>query len=123
MAKPSQLRSDAGAAQFERDMLEEALAKAGASTENNVNAVMARIKSKSKDNFWPIIKDIHETADALRREAAGKSKLGPGDRAALSRDDLFTLETKVIPNAREMMKNPALRMHAEATLRHWGETV
>lgn len=121
MAKPSQLRDNPAAAMIEKEMLEDALDSAGASTENNVNAVMARIKKKSLNNFWPIINDIKNAADELRTQAGSGPKLGDGNRAALSRDDLFTLETKVIPNAREMLRNPALKQHGEATLRHWGE--
>ena len=44
-------------------------------------------------------------------------------REALSRENLFLLDTKVLPSARSWLDMPGLRDHGLNTLRHWGEDV
>lgn len=45
-----------------------------------------------------------------------------GDRNALSPDELFILDTKVIPTARRWLGHYGLDLHAMQTLDYWGET-
>ena len=44
-----------------------------------------------------------------------------GDRTSLSYDDRVTLETRVLPTAREWLKIPGLQDHGRQTLEYWGE--
>lgn len=47
-----------------------------------------------------------------------------GDRNALTRDELDTLENRVLPTARSWLRDyPALAHHAKKTLAYWGEQV
>lgn len=45
-----------------------------------------------------------------------------GDRSALSPDELFILDTKVLPTARRWLAMPGLDAHAMQTLDYWGES-
>ncbi len=45
-----------------------------------------------------------------------------GDRNALSPDERFILEDKVLPTARRWLSMPGLDVHAMQTLDYWGET-
>ena len=45
-----------------------------------------------------------------------------GDRSTLSHDELHLLDTKILPTARDWVRNiPGLRGHGENTLAYWGE--
>lgn len=56
-----------------------------------------------------------------RGYASDTEGMGKGDRTGLSRDELYCLETRVIPHARRWLGIPGLRKHGEATLEYWGE--
>lgn len=46
-----------------------------------------------------------------------------GNRNALSRDELYLLEDKVLPTARRWVRDiPGLAAHGRQTLAYWGET-
>ncbi|MEM9360719.1 MAG: hypothetical protein AAGB04_31480 [Pseudomonadota bacterium] len=44
-------------------------------------------------------------------------------RAKLSRDEIFVLDTEVLPTARRWLDIPGLRDQAISTLNFWGEAV
>lgn len=46
-----------------------------------------------------------------------------GNRAALSREQLFALQERVLPTAYRWLNIPELASHARKTLAYWGEDV
>lgn len=129
MSKRDELRDNPEAMRLQKSLIEEALFKAGAKIDNKVDAVFHHLKTKGTRTsggglvYWPSPTDITDVATELRRAAGGGQAEEVGNRSALSFDDQVILETRVIPNARNMLNVPGLRAHGEKTLGYWGEAV
>lgn len=121
-SKPEALRNDPAAADLEMRVLEEALAKAGATSPSRVRSVFARIKQTATHRAWPTARQIVDAAADLRGHQ-GQDAIGSqgGDRSKLSHDELRLLETQVLPTARAWLDIPGLRQHGRQTLEYWGE--
>lgn len=81
--------------------------------------VLERVSERMTTRAWPTAGEI---AVAVRGHGGKSDSASRGERGNLSRDELYTLETRVLPTARRWLGIPGLREHAEKTMAHWGET-
>lgn len=129
MSKRDELRDNPEAMRLQKSLIEEALFKAGAKIDNKVDAVFHHLKTKGTRTsggglvYWPSPTDITDVASELRRASGAGEDMDRGNRAALSFDGQVLLETRVIPNAKNMLNIPGLRAQGEKTLEYWGGAV
>lgn len=88
-----------------------------------VNRVTAYLEEKSKYRVWPSVGEVTEACELINaRKSAGGKPTQRGDKNKLTRDQLFQLETEILPTARRWVENyPSLAQHARQTLEFWGE--
>lgn len=117
---PLAIRDKPQAMQDEVDTLVRVLMR-GAPSENVgqwAERVLERVSERMTTRAWPT---AGEVAVAVRGFAGKSDAAERGERASLSRDELYALDERVLPTARRWLGIPGLREHAEKTLAHWGE--
>jgi hypothetical protein len=108
---------------LEVGLIEAAFTMHGA-TDAMVDQTFTRIKHTSQSRAWPTVFQVSEAFKQVRRDALGEVDVASkrGDRSKLSREDLNTLDMKVLPTARRWLREfPAMRQHAISTLEYWKE--
>lgn len=120
---PLAIRDKPQAMQDEVDTLVRVLMR-GAPAENVgqwVERVLERVSERMTTRAWPTAGEVAVAVRGFAGKSDAAERGERGERGNLSRDELYTLEARVLPTARRWLGIPGLREHAEKTLAHWGE--
>ncbi len=121
---PAQIRDNQQAQQDEVDALLSVLMRSAPQSEAGtwVARVLDRLEYRMKTRAWPTKGELAEVCAELDTRPAPKGDIrDKGDRAGLSRDQLYILDTKVLPTARRWLSIPGLAHHGRKTHDYWGE--
>lgn len=88
-----------------------------------VSRVTAYLEERSKYRVWPSLGEVVEACELINaRKAGGGKAIQRGDRSKLTRDQLYLLESQILPTARRWVQEiPGLAHHGRQTLEFWGE--
>lgn len=122
---PIAMRDNAEAQQDEVESLGSVLVRFAPQTSPAqwVKTVLDRLEYGMKTRAWPTKGELAEVCTSMAE--APKAQHGQlrnkGDKAALTRDQIYNLENKVLPTARRWLSISGLSHHGRAILDYWGE--
>ena len=120
MSVPRQLNDNPDAKLLEVSVIIDAVTRTGRSGVRQVDELFQHLKRSMPHRTWPTAHEITTAHKDLKAHTSGVgAKLG--DKTELTHDELYILESQIIPTARRWLEIPGLAASGRQTLEYWGE--